>query len=260
NTVQMAHMIACQALFDTDIDVAPENTIVAPMSAEKEREIFLRERGPYGFGFRGLGLDQRWALAKRVAVDVSREITEMPQPEPIPRNQRTYTFGDFPYLGSFQYNMESPGRGFASLGYGDVGLFTGFVEEGKEYRFGDLTIKFDKTNLDWVTVSLTVIEEQKRLLLVATGETRNTDMQLESLGDDRVTVGNRWGKAPVLCEGIPATILFPGDPPPNMKIRYWPLDESGKRREELKPEVVDGQTAIVLKPEYKTIWYEIEIQ
>ena len=264
NTVQMAHMIACKALFDADIDV---DTIVAPLTAEKEREIFLRQRGPYGFGFSGLGLDPRLALTHRVAVDVSREITEMPQPEPIPRNQRTFSFGEYSSLSSpdegyFLYNMESSGRGFATIGHAGAVLFTGFTEEGKEYPFAGGKLKFGNTNLDWATVSLVPYFDKNPFgfLIVATGETRNTDMQLESLGDDRVTVGNRWGKAPILCEGIPATILLPGDPPPNMKIRYWPLDESGKRREELKPVTINGQTAIVLKPEYKTIWYEIEIQ
>ena len=80
NTVQMAHMIACQTLFNAKIEV---DTMIAPMSADKEREIFLRERGPYGFGCRGLGLDPRLALTNRVAVDVSGEVTEMPTASPL---------------------------------------------------------------------------------------------------------------------------------------------------------------------------------
>jgi len=255
NTVQMAHMIACQSLFNAEIDA---ETIIAPLTAEKEREIFRQQRGPYGFGFSGLGLDVRNALTKRVAVDVSGKVKEMPKPELIPRNQKKFTFASDDTIGISLYNMELPGKGFASFWCENVGLYTGFVEEGKKYPCAGLTLQFGKTNLDWATVSVTVMEEQKRFLIVATGEMRNTDMKLESLGDDRVTVGNRWGKGPVLCEGIPVTIIVGIGEIEN--IRYWPLDESGNRREELKPIKIGDYLAIELKPEYKTIWYEIEVK
>ena len=255
NTVQMAHMIACQSLFNADFDA---ETIIAPLTVEKEREIFRQQRGPYGFGFSSLGLDVRNALTNRVAVDVSGKVTEMPKPEPIPRGQKEFSF-DAGFFSHGLYNMESSGQGFASFGYKYAGLFTGFVEEGKKYPWKDLTLQFGKTNLDWATVSLTVVEKRKRFLFVATGEMRNTDMKLESLGDDRVTVGNRWGKGPTLCEGIPVTIMMEGSEYID-HIRYWPLDESGNRREELKPvKIGDNIVALEFKPEYKTIWYEIEI-
>ncbi|MDR1141520.1 MAG: carbohydrate binding domain-containing protein, partial [Planctomycetaceae bacterium] len=60
NTVQMAHMIACHALFCNGYNKNADNElIVAPLTSEKEREIFKQNRHQYRLGFSGLGLDIR---------------------------------------------------------------------------------------------------------------------------------------------------------------------------------------------------------
>ena len=266
HTVQTAHMIACQALFNADLKVAPENTIIAPLTTEKEHEIFLQDRSHSNFSFRGLGLDPRLALTNRVAIDASGAVKEMPSPEPIPSDQKIFGYNSSDQS-IISFNMTVNDAGYADVTTQNAALFTGFIHKahspsqtGRYFlRRPDWEIVFGQTNLNWATVSLTTIEKDKRFLLVATGEMCNTDMVLESLGDGRVTAGQPpWGRAPVLCEGIPATILLKGIK--SDAIRYWPLDESGDRREELKGVTVYGDTAIVLKSEYKTIWYEIEIQ
>ncbi|WP_298652767.1 hypothetical protein [uncultured Proteiniphilum sp.] len=38
------------------------------------------------------------------------------------------------------------------------------------------------------------------------------------------------------------------------------LNPKGKRKKEIPVILIDGKTEIMLKPEYKTIWYEIEIK
>ena len=263
NSVQMAHMIACRNLFNLPaekgrIDVTE---IVAPLTAEKEREIFKRERGPYGFGFAGLGLDIRNALTHRTAVDVSGTVKDTPKPAAIPKDQKTFITNDsqdeaFLWI---RYNMEKPNHGYV-LASGGAALFTGFVEKNKEYDLMPrmAKISFDETRLGWATVSITTIDS-KRALMTLTGEMLNTDMKIESLGDDRITIGNRWGKPPVLCEGIPATFTItipPGiDVDPNPEC--WALDESGNRKQQV-PVKKDGKNYVFeFKPEYKTIWYEL---
>ncbi|MDR3198216.1 MAG: carbohydrate binding domain-containing protein, partial [Planctomycetaceae bacterium] len=86
NTVQTAHMIACHALFCDGFNWdANKDCIVAPLTAEKEREIFKQDRHQYRLGFSGLGLDIRNALTNPVAVDVSGKIKELPKLPEIPK-------------------------------------------------------------------------------------------------------------------------------------------------------------------------------
>ncbi len=264
NTAQMAHMIACSELFNAEFENVHE--IVAPLTAEKERENFKRDHGPYGFGFSGLGLDQRVALNQRVAVDVSGKFIDMPKLKEIPKDAKMFGLGE----GAPYFNMAVQGEGYADVTTDKASLFTGFIHKAASpaqaaryfLKRPDWQICFGPTNLDWATVSLSRVGEEKggvkRYLLVATGEMRNTDMKIESVGEDRITVGSRFGKPPVLCEGIPAQILIKGVQPAS--IRYWSLDESGTRKTEFQgSRHDDSEAAIVLKPEFKTIWYELEI-
>ncbi len=256
NTHQMAHMIACRNLFESD--GLPADPVVAPLTAENERKIVKKDRHLYNLGFSGLGLDRRIALTQRVAVDVSGKIKEMPKISAFSPDETLFTgASDRIHM---NVDLTRKNHGFLSAASDDTRLFTGFVNGKTMYPFGESAILFEKTNLGWATVSLTRIsrdgETPRRFLLVATGEMRNTDMKLESLGDDRVTVGNRWGKPPVLCEGITATIKFV-EPGLAGHIRYWPLDESGNRREE-RHAVNGGE--VELKSDFQTIWYEVEIR
>lgn len=95
----------------------------------------------------------------------------------------------------------------------------------------------------------------RRFLLAATGENRNSDMVLQKQDGDRITLGDQWGKEPVLCEGIPAKIVMPM---PGRSIQCWSLDESGNRSQTVETATTPSGFSIELAPEYKTIWYEIE--
>ena len=81
---------------------------------------------------------------------------------------------------------------------------------------------------------------------------QNTDYEMEFLSGNYVTHGNRIGNEPVLCEGIPFSLQFVKA----NEVRCYPLDESGNLREAIQ---TDGNS-VVLSPEYKTVWYEIEVR
>jgi hypothetical protein len=132
-----------------------------------------------------------------------------------------------------------------------------------------------KTRLDWATVSLVALDgagfdRPGRILIAATGLAQNEGAHLERLGGDTVTLGNRWGAAPVLCEGIPAEIVLPV---PAARVSFYPLDEAGNRREAIAvqpsrlPEQAGrphrnaaAKAVLALGPEHKTLWYEVEVQ
>ncbi|MDR0328939.1 MAG: carbohydrate binding domain-containing protein [Planctomycetaceae bacterium] len=267
NTVQMAHMIACKMLFDTKLNIP---TMVAPLTAEKEREIYKKDRHQYNIGFAGLGLSPSYALTRRTAIDVSGRDSEPMGSMLIPHYEQDkwvipffQDLSEETFASSGLFYKDENGGG-ANVCTPRGGLFTGFIQEGFKpflaYQGEGVgtTLQFDeKPNLGWATATLTRLDDEKgnteRYLFVITGETRNTDMVLESLEGDRITVGNRWGKPPVLCEGVAVQMLW-GNVKPG-QLRCWALDESGNRRVEV---VVDREN-IQMGPQYKTIWYEIEV-
>jgi hypothetical protein len=262
NTVQTAHMIACKVLFDAEFDVA---TIVAPLTAEKEREIYKKDRMQYNIGFSGLGLNPAWALRLRTAVDVSGKVKEMPTLPPFDIDPNKWSFGGGTPNGHMTYHKDPADATFCTALTTRAILFTGFMKDELGVLFdsqpNQVQLKFDeKPNLGWATATLTRLDDEKggpeRYLFVITGETRNTDMQFETLGDDRITVGNRWGRAPVLCEGVAAKLIWEDLEP--QKLRCWALDQSGNRGQEISIGNAGG-AVIETKPEYKTIWYEIEV-
>ncbi len=269
NTVQTAHMIACKTLFDTMIE---QETIVAPLTAAKEREIFKRDRHQYNLGFSGLGLNPALALRFRTAVDVSGKVKEIPQvPQlKVKPDQWFLDAADNKTKPDswMRYDKFPEEGGTVSAITPRSGLFTGFPQMLKQLYFleggpNQAALRFEKKpNLGWATATLTRLDNDgekgpKRYLFVVTGEMRNTDMKIESLDGNKITFGSRWGKEPVLCEGVAVKLLWKDLKPE--KVRCWALDESGNRRQEV---AVSGDlgTYLETKPEYKTIWYEIEIE
>jgi hypothetical protein len=266
NTVQMAHMIACRALFDSNVIV--ETEIVANLDSDTERAIFKKDRHQYNIGFTGLGLDKRIALTNRVALKVDK--VQASSTFPVIGNDKKY-FNVENKTFSMCYDLRTEGKGFMYANSDRAGLFTGFIQEQNKYpiykgtdRKSDWRIAFGETNQNWATATVTNVGQNKtqsgylvaNYLVVVTGEMKNTGMQLKALGDDRVTLGNQWGKPPVLCEGVPAKITIKGTPE---NIKAYSLDESGNRKQQLQVTNANNETIIELKPEYKTIWYEIEM-
>ncbi|MCL2346827.1 MAG: hypothetical protein FWC50_01060, partial [Planctomycetaceae bacterium] len=143
----------------------------------------------------------------------------------------------------------------------DVKLFTGFVRD-REFAFdGGIKLKPGKTTLDFATISLLKLESGQKnsgYLLTATGTMHNTNGEPKPRKkvsswdpDDAITLEDKWGDAPVLCEGVPLELTLPGGP-----WLVYPLDEAGNRRSDA-PLRFEQNAPIRLGPQYKTLWYEI---
>ena len=86
---------------------------------------------------------------------------------------------------------------------------------------------------------------------------QNKGAQLRTLDGKHVTLGDRWGEAPVCCEGIAAEILHPVAAD---RVTVYPLDTAGNRRSSVQPTARDGPAVIAIGPAYKTLWYEVELR
>ncbi|MHC4399257.1 MAG: carbohydrate binding domain-containing protein [Planctomycetota bacterium] len=255
HTAKIAHMPACAALLLRG-DVAPaRRTLTAGLSKSREREKLHETRSAWSLTADELGLDSRLSLVHAVALDLGADATpQVPQPADDVADFVSDT-------GELRWNVSRPGAGYFIADTPRTKLFTGFVG-GRTFELGDVTLEIGKTRLDWATVSLVAVDgkgfaERGRILIAATGWIQNRDMKLEDLGNNRVTLGRNWGSEPVLCEGVPAVVVLPAAAG---RVGFYPLDESGHRRPAVPCEARDGKAAVILTPEHKTVWYEVEIR
>jgi hypothetical protein len=70
------------------------------------------------------------------------------------------------------------------------------------------------------------------------------------------SVGRDWGNPPSLVELIAATIRLPSG---LRTPAVYSLDNRGQRGEAIPLSVLtDGAVEFTLRPEYKTLWYEVD--
>jgi len=256
DTARLVHMPACAAMFLRG-DVAPaKTTLRVPLSAQREREELHKTLSAWKLTADTLGLDPRWSLIHGTALDLRADRAAGGLPEQAPPSKELVSD-----TGQIRWNLETPDAGTFLVDAPRVKLFTGFVR-GRTFALSDIALQVGPTRLDWVTISMTVIEGQGfdkpgRVLIAATGWEQNEGAKLESLGGDRVTLSDRWGTSPLLCEGVRAKIALPVAPD---RVRVYPLDESGGRRAAIACSAQDGKTLVTLGPEHKTVWYEVEIR
>jgi hypothetical protein len=123
-------------------------------------------------------------------------------------------------------------------------------------RAGAVKIVPGETRQHWATITASVMEganfsTAKRILITATGDTENADMQWKDAAKTSVTT---WGKGPSVVEGIPAVITFPSG---GGKWKAWTLDERGQRRTEVPLQQTGPEAQLTLSPEQKTLWWEL---
>jgi hypothetical protein len=112
---------------------------------------------------------------------------------------------------------------------------------------------------DWAVLTATVVDGKDfaspgRILVTALGQEENTDQHW--LDAAKTTLGRRFGKAPVLVEGIGAKLTLPVAA---ARVSAWALDERGHRRDAL-PVTGGDRATVTLSPAAKTLWYEVEVR
>lgn len=152
----------------------------------------------------------------------------------------------------------TPNQGVVTIDTSMTKAVIGSTEK-KNFVLNDVNINFKKNMQNWATLSLTKLGEsgfnsKGNILIVATGYCENTNMGWTD--ETKTSVGNNWGDAPSLIEGITADIILPIIPD---KVQAWVLDERGNRKMKLKIMPNKDKTIIHIGPEYETLWYEVEI-
>ncbi len=240
-------------------DVAPAaETIAVPVGRDTERQQLYRTLSPWTITAGHFGARTRDSLRHQLVMDLSGE-AEPGEPDAGPAADEADVF--LSDTGQLRWDVSRAGAGYFTVDSPRTKLFTGFVA-GRTFELGDVRLAIGPTRLDWATVSMTVIQGEGfdkpgRLLIAATGLVQNRGAELESLGGDRVTLGTRWGSPPILCEGIPAEIALPLSAD---RVRFYPLDPAGNRREAIEVESRDGQTILPLGPQHRTLWYEVQVR
>ncbi|MDR2642196.1 MAG: carbohydrate binding domain-containing protein [Planctomycetaceae bacterium] len=262
NTVKLAHLAACAAIFRRGDVEEGKIPIRGSLTKQQEMEIFKRERHTWNSNFSGIGIDRRIAMTNPVAIDLTggatTEILKL-------KNGKIDTY--FANNRNFYFDYRNENEEGFGVNTKNTFLYTGFCNNKSEQELTTITgkggIKFiftKPTRLGWKTISMVSMNgngfdpsanEGKpiRVLLTATGLSQNTGMQIKNFDDNKITLGNRWGESPVLCEGIPFDVYFQKA----KLIHCFPLDENGNRRNQIKS---TGNHA-ELNPKYKTVWYEI---
>ena len=260
NTTRLVHMPACAALFLRGDVAQGREQRAAPLSAEAERRSLRRSLSAWELTADNFGLPAETALVHRVGMDLSA-VGVGPGPQTAAATDdglgRTFTSD----TDQITWNASRDRASYFTVDTPRSKLFTGFVD-GRRFDLGRVSLAIDRAQLGWATVSMVAIDAESigrpgRVLIAATGHSQNRGAELRQLGGDRITLGARWGDAPVLCEGIDATIRVPttGD-----RAALFALDQRGARREQVPIQRTEGSVSLHLNPRFKTVWYELEIR
>ncbi len=255
----LAHFPACAAMFLRGDVQEAKSTVVGAIDYPTYFDRLVRSKA-VGASVGSLGFDPRMALLHKTAVDLSGRLgTDPATVDPIAKDQKVFVSD----TGELTWNVEQPGAGYWTVNTPNTKLFTGFPA-GRTIQLGQVTLAVGQTRLDWATVSLVSRRatgfgespQPANILLAATGLAQNKGMTVQQVSKDTITLGT-WGEGPVCVEGIPATVTLAVDP---ARVKCFALDPGGNRQQSVPVEKAVSGAQLVLKPEYQTVWYEIDIK
>lgn len=195
-------------------------------------------------------------LLNRVSLDTGESPTGVDSAPAIPADQSLFKSD----TGELSWDNSQTDKGVVTIDTNHTKSIIGFIG-GRVFQLGNTKIEFGETELDWVTVSLTMQEGSfaepdagGRMLIIASGLVENTSMGWTD--DTKTSVSDNWGQSPTLVEVIPFSLELPFEPD---NITAWSLDETGQRVTELSIASSDTGSRIEFLNDSNTLWYELEI-
>jgi len=281
--MKTAHLPACYGMFVRgDVKSGPGEYVYKPSMTQAEESQIQRD-GLTGYhrSLQGLNLDRSLSLAVYAGIELPD--LNLPTAE-VKSAKEIKSWDDLPARfgskekkeivndhGEIRWNFATPDKGYFVVDSANTKVFSGFVTQPTQ--FDGVTLDVGATELGWATVSLVKgtnvdLDAEKvgkltsgRYLLTATGAMQNTDAKLVAVGKDVTTAGHyggALGRAPVLCEGVPATLTLKGVDAKSVSV--FALDESGARKGELSVKSTADGARFEIGPESETIWYEVVIK
>jgi len=253
---KMATVVPASTMFLRE-DIKPANQlVVASLPLQQEIEMLLKA---HSWSL----VDGSWLMPSTVSlihrVALLTEGIKAPSRSLTPDKVSVNTNRFVSDTGELVWDLSTPGRGVVTINSPKTKAVIGYGYE-RVFKLGEFTIEPGKSIQNgWSAITATQVADKskktERWLITATGYAQNTGMKWKN--PEKTSVGRDWGSPPSLVEGIPANITFVK---PEAKVNVWALDEKGNRKEQLPVVSIDGNHQFSIKPQWKTLWYEIEIQ
>ncbi len=250
---KMANLLLAANLFRRG-DVRPaDSEVIMALTPEREVDLLLNTWPWNVFSSGQLGVPGKLAFVRRLSTNVGDTPAGQTNPPATPPgNVLTSDTGEL------RWDLGTPGRGVVTINTPRTRALAGFPN-GRAFALGELTLTPGPTRLGWCTLGATLIRGESftndaTALIVATGWWENTGQVWKDAG--KTSVGNQWGRAPVLTEVVPFTLTLPVA---TNRVRVWALDERGQRRAALPLDGSDAATLLTVTTSTATIWYELEI-
>lgn len=198
----------------------------------------------------GTGATPAIVLSRRVASKIV-ESGMLPALEPAPSAPSDGRFIDTPAL-CWKPSGEQP----EFLVRGPAARAAVGVIGGRRIELGDVALEIHLPPKTWACAALAALDgrpiaESQRMILALATRAENSGM---AWNPDRTSVGKEWGDAPVIAQGVPASILLPGDAQPTVTA----LDPKGDRAGNVPVKRATGGWSIQVGPSHRTLWYAVE--
>lgn len=257
----LAHFPACAAIYLRGDVQESRTALVANLPWEAYFDRLCTSRAvSQGIAQSPARLPDALGLVHRVAVDVTGRSAPYAARPPAPGAVAVSDTGEL------RWNREDPENGYWTVDTANTKLFTGFPRGRTIDLGGGVALAVGRTKLGWATVSLvshgaTGFGAEGRpasILLTATGLSHNGGAKFTDEGGGAISCrGADWGAGKTVCEGVRATLALPS---PAARTRCWALDEAGARKAAVPVRDAGGRAEVVLGPEYRTVWYEIDVR
>jgi hypothetical protein len=154
--------------------------------------------------------------------------------------------------------LTQAGKGLVTIDTPRTKALTGFADN-RPVTLGGITLRAGTTQLGWCTLGMTltrgeVFTNDCAALIVATGWWENTGQVWTD--STKVSVGNQWGRSPVLTEVVPFSLTLPVG---TNHVSAWVLDERGQRRAALPVSGDAARTTLTISTNAGSIWYELNV-
>ncbi len=235
-------------------DLSPANQEIT-MALTPDAELSALQNAPaWGLFSSGqLGVGGKLAFTNRLSTSVGTNATGLSTAPAAP------TANVLPSdTGQLRWDLSQNGRGLVTIDTPRTKAMLGFADN-HPVSLGGLTFTPGTTQLGWCTLGMTltrgeVFTNDCTAIIAATGWWENTGQVWTD--PSKTSVGNQWGRSPVLAEVVPFTITLPVG---TNYVAAWSLDERGQRKTALLVSGNDFSATIVVTTNTASAWYELDV-